>query len=78
MQRGQFRARNSGMGLPVHESVRIKASQTLKQKLNIAFKREAILCAFISLIADILNELFDKLRIWNHGYMFPIFLICLN
>ena len=35
---GQFADRNSGMGLSVHESVCIKACQTLKQKLNIAFK----------------------------------------
>ena len=37
---GQFADRNSGIGLflSVHESVRIKPCQTVKQKLNIAFK----------------------------------------
>ena len=62
MHRGQFADRSSGMGLSAHESVRVKACQTLKQKLNIAFKWKKILRAFISLIADSLNERFHKLR----------------
>ena len=60
MHRGQLADRNRGMGLPAHESVRVKACQILKLKLNIAFKWKTILFAFISLIADILNERFDK------------------
>ena len=48
------------MGLSAHESVRVTACQTLKQKLNITFKWKSILLALILLIADILNKRFDK------------------
>ena len=59
---GKFADRNSGMGLVAHESVRVKACLTLKQKLNSGFKWKTIFCAFILSIAYILKESFDQFR----------------
>ena len=45
----------------IHTQISLcQSMSTLKQKLNIAFIGKTIFCTSISLLADILNERFDK------------------